>query len=109
MTIDSWIDVLEEGGFGLFEGMIQQDALEVLLNVNPAYYLWQALFFALSFAGAFLMWKLRKIGFHLYTMAQLLLLIIGKFYIPGLPFPTIPLLLSATFVLLYARNLRVMS
>ena len=107
-TFDNLVIAMEQGAFDIFRGAIEMEAVDLLLHVNPAYYLLQAVFFTLSFAGATLMWNLKKAGFHIYTVAQLLLLIIGKIFIPSLPFPLFPLLLAATFVFLYARNLRYM-
>ncbi len=108
LTIDSWAGILEEGAFEMFEGQLEMEAIELLLNVNPTFYLLQAVFYAMAVYGAYMMWNLKKAGFHIYTVAQILLLIISKVYMPSLPFPLIPLLLSSTFVLLYARNLRFM-
>lgn len=108
LTIDSWEAAVENGALDIFQGRIEMEAIKILLEVQPSYFLFQAIFFALSFYGALLMWNLKKVGFHIYTVAQILLLIISKIYIPGLPFPLIPLLLSSTFVLLYARNLQLM-
>ncbi|MEJ2594467.1 MAG: hypothetical protein P8100_04930 [bacterium] len=108
LTQDAWIEAMEEGAFEVLKDTLEIEAIELLLHVNPTYFLMQTLLFALSITGAWLMWKLKKAGFHLYTVAQILLLIIGKIYIPALPFPIIPLLIVATFVTLYARNLRYM-
>jgi hypothetical protein len=108
LTLDSLIAAYEEGAFDIFEGKLQLEAIETLLNVRSSYYLLQALFFSVSFYGALMMWKLRKIGFHLYTIAQIVLLILGKVFIPSLPFPLVPLLIMVTFVILYARNLQFM-
>lgn len=63
----------------------------------------------LSFAGAYEMFRLKKKGFHLYTMAQIMLLIIPKVFIPSLPFPFFEMMISAIFVLLYFKNLQFMS
>jgi hypothetical protein len=108
LTQDAWIEAMEQGAFEVLKDTLEIEAIELLLHVNPTYFLMQTLLFALSITGAWLMWKLKKAGFHLYTVAQILLLIIGKIYIPALPFPIIPLLIVATFVTLYARNLRYM-
>lgn len=57
------------------------------LSQMPQYYFFiTALFWALSFYGALAMWKLRKTGFHCYTLAQLIILlltvvILGKAYV----------------------------
>ena len=47
------------------------------LSQMPQYYFFiTALFWALSFYGALAMWKLRKTGFHCYTLAQLIILLL---------------------------------
>lgn len=47
------------------------------LSRIPQYYFFiTALFWALSFYGALAMWKLRKTGFHCYTLAQLIILLL---------------------------------
>ena len=54
-----------------------------------------------SFIGAYKMFKLEKKGFHIYTIAQIMLLIIPKLFISSLPFPIFEMMISAIFVLLY--------
>jgi len=51
---------------------------------------------------------LKKAGFHIYTIAQILLLIIPKLFIPNLPFPGMELLISFLFVFYYSRFLKIM-
>ena len=107
-TLDNWKLAYENG---LLDGMgtlINDEAMQVFLHVNPDYFLIQSLFYLFSLSGALLMWNLRKIGFHLYTIAQILLLIAYNLYLSEQPFPLIPLLLSVTFILLYSRNLTFM-
>jgi len=79
-----------------------------LLNINPLFFLFQALLAAMALTGARLMWNFRKIGFHIYAMAQILILIIPKFFITGLPFPAFELSLSALFTYLYFKHLSLM-
>jgi len=54
-------------------------AFETVLNVNPMQYILNALLFVGSFVGVFYMWKLRKHGFHIYAIAQLLILVVAAF------------------------------
>ena len=61
-----------------------------------------------SVAGALLMWNLRKAGFHLYTVAQLIYLILPFIYFYGQTNPMLNIILTALFVYLYARNLQFM-
>jgi hypothetical protein len=44
----------------------------------------------------------------MYAIAQILILIVQQVYLPSLPFPLIPFLLTLTFILLYYRNLSLM-
>lgn len=108
ITIDDWKLAYENGLFESFDKLFQDEALQILMNVNPRFYLLQALIYVASLAGAMLMWNLKKMGFHVYTVAQILLLITYNLYLPSQPFPFLPLLLSITFILLYSRNLSVM-
>ncbi len=83
--------------------------LKPFFNVTPVFYLTQGLLSGVSLLGAILMWDLKKVGFHVYTIAQILLLIAPKFFIPGLPFPGMELLISALFVFYYSRFLKIMN
>jgi hypothetical protein len=83
--------------------------LSLFLNTNKNFFLYQGLLFIASFTGALLMWQFKKTGFHLYTLSQILLLIITTIYLPQLPFPYLDVMLTAIFVYVYAKNLRLMS
>jgi hypothetical protein len=108
LTIDEWKMAYDEGVFEVFESQLQMDAVELILTVNPMFYLLQAVLFLFSLIGAYLMWNLKKSGFHLYAIAQILLLIIYKVFMTSAPFPLIPMLITITFILLYYRNLQFM-
>lgn len=49
---------------------------EVMSQVPRPYYGGMALLSGLSLAGCLLMWRLRRVGFHCYTLAQLLMLLL---------------------------------
>ncbi|MBO4740973.1 MAG: hypothetical protein J5605_04925 [Bacteroidales bacterium] len=51
-------------------------AVDSLSRIPQYYFFITALFWALSFYGALAMWKLRKTGFHCYTLAQLIILLL---------------------------------
>lgn len=51
-------------------------AVDSLSRIPQYYFFITALFWALSFYGALVMWKLRKTGFHCYTLAQLIILLL---------------------------------
>jgi hypothetical protein len=107
-TIEDWKLAYENGLFDNLGKLFEDEALQILMNVNPGFYLLQSVIYLLSLIGAILMWNLRKTGFHVYTVAQILLLISYNLFLSSQPFPFIPLLLSVTFILLYAKNLSLM-
>jgi hypothetical protein len=83
--------------------------VDLLLETKPLFFLVTALFYAGSVVGAILMMQLKKIGFHVYTIFQILL-IIAPMYFMHLASPGIPeLFFSGLFVLLYSTNLKFMS
>jgi hypothetical protein len=108
ITIDNWKQAYENGLFDNLKGLLQEDAMQLIMNVHPNFFLAQAILYLFSLLGAVLMWNLRKPGFHLYTIAQILLLISYNLFMPSAPFPLLPLLVTVTFILLYYRNIYVM-
>ncbi len=93
------------------EAMVDQDgsgilaqSYELILKTSPAYYVCTSLVAAVSLIGVIYMWKLKKIGFHIYTTAQILLLAIPfLFKISGMQLSGI--LYTIIFVALYASQL----
>ncbi len=62
------------------------ETYETMLSISPWYYMASSLFFAIALYGAILMWRLRGMGFHYYTLSKLLLigaplLFIGRQYL----------------------------
>lgn len=80
-----------------------------IINIQPLFFLIQASLYIVSIYGAFQMFQLRKQGFHIYTIAQVILLIVPKIFIPVLPFPFFELMVSTVFIFLYYKNLEFMS
>jgi hypothetical protein len=104
------------GFYDLFVEIAQEFAtkfsipgIEILLETRPLFFLVTAIFYAGSLTGAIMMLRLKKIGFHIYTISQILLVIAPMYFMhlagPGLP----ELLFSGLFVLLYSTNLKFMS
>lgn len=60
-----------------------------------------------SFFGALKMWKLKKMGFYIYTIAQVLMLIVPVIF--GVPFSVMGAVFTALFIVLYGLNLKHMS
>ena len=105
-SIDIIRSYYENGNFDFLAESMDLTALELLINVNSSYFLFQALIFALSVYGAYLMWNLKKIGFHIYTIAQIVLIILTQVFITELPFPFFELMISLIFITFYAKNLQ---
>lgn len=82
--------------------------LSMFLNIDKNFFLFQGILYVLSFTGAFMMWKFRKIGFHFYTLAQISLLIVGSLFLRGMPFPWFDILITGMFVYVYAKHLKLM-
>ncbi|MCX6233063.1 MAG: hypothetical protein NTZ33_16160 [Bacteroidetes bacterium] len=62
-----------------------------------------------SIFGAYKMWKLQKNGFHFYTVAQLLMLMLPMIFIHGEKLNVVEVLITALFILYYARFLKLMA
>ena len=103
LTIEPIKQLLEQQDTYTFLGT--EINMDFLLDISPMFFLLQSLTLIVSIIGAYQMWNLKKIGFHLYTISQIILLILPKLYINGLPFPTFELIISASFVYLYSKNL----
>ena len=108
LSIDSLRIAFDEGLFNAFELQLEEDDLKMFLSVDSSFFLFQSLLYSASLLGAYMMWKLRKQGFHLYAISQILVLIIYKVYLSSAPFPFFSMLLTITFILLYYRNLQFM-
>jgi len=106
MSIDIIREYYENGMFDFLAEDMDTGALETLLSINASYFIFQAFLFALTIYGAYSMWNLNKVGFHIYTIAQILLLILPQAFLPELPFPTFELIISLIFITLYSKNLK---
>lgn len=63
----------------MFDAMM--DNMAAQLSVSPTYYLILALLFIGSLTGVIKMFKLQRIGFHIYSISQLLMLIAAVVYV----------------------------
>jgi hypothetical protein len=87
----------------------QLPGLDMILEGKSMFFGISALIYAGCISGAILMWKLKKAGFHVYTIFQILL-ILAPMYFFHLPSPSLlDLILSGTFIILYSSNLKHMS
>lgn len=80
------------------------DTMNVFANIKPVYYLFILLLFVASLVGVLRMFKWNKTGFHIYAIAQMLILIVSSIYRYPLMHPspfTTDLLLTAMFIAVY--------
>lgn len=105
LTIDIIREYYQSGAFDLLTKDMDTDVLGLLLSANSMYFVFQAALFGITIYGAYLMWYLKRVGFHIYTIAQILLLILPQIFLPEIPFPTFELLISLVFITLYAKNI----
>ena len=101
--------------FDTFLSMVQAVAksmnltgIEMLLDAKPVFFLCNSLCYAISFAGAWMMFNLKKTGFHLYTIAQILLILAPMYFLKLTGPSVLDLVLSGIFVILYSLHLKFM-
>ncbi len=85
-----------------FQGM------EMIRSLSRQFFLVNFVLSALSLGGAVLMWKLKKAGFHFYAGAQIFILLLPLVF-KETPFSIFSVIISASFILGYATNLKYMS
>jgi hypothetical protein len=79
-----------------------------ILNAPREFFFISLVLSAFSLFGALLMWRLRKAGFHFYTSAQIITLLLPFIYFGSETNPLLNILVTAFFVYLYSRNLKFM-
>lgn len=104
-------DAREQGMSGIAH-MFDQ-LVDMSYHINEHFYgnLLMALFItATGFAGAFLMWQGRKLGFHAYIVYNLLQIVIIYLWVPVESVPIVsPIfgsIMSGLFIFMYSRNLK---
>lgn len=85
-----------------------RELIELLLSAGRWFFIFSALLYGISFTGAILLWQMKKIGFHLYTISQILLLILPMAYIKGFPMAAGTIFLSVLFIWGYSGFLKFM-
>ncbi len=96
------LENLEESTFNL-------EDFQPILEMPSEFFQFNALFFIIAFVGSILMWNLKKIGFHIYSLAQIALLFIISVFNPLNSFPLAEILITSLFILLYYRHLKFMN
>jgi hypothetical protein len=81
---------------------------DMMMSGGRRFFFTGFILYSTSLFGAIFMWKLRKIGFHLYTGAQVFIVILPSAFIPAYPFSMLSVLVTAAFVIAYAVHLKLM-
>ncbi len=103
LFLDNIINSLLETGIDFYTSVA-----DALLLMPKSYFASELILSVGSLTGVLFMWRLKKIGFHIYTISNLLILGlplffgIGSFNFFSLIFPTGP------FIVMYAINLKQM-
>lgn len=85
-----------------------EQMLDLIEMAGRPFFAYMGALYAASLAGAIMMWKLRKTGFHFYVSSQLLMLALPLIMIDGYQIPFSTILLTASFILGYTLNSRFM-
>ena len=101
LSFDEMVNLKDEMTFDLPE-------FDLMMSGGKRFFLTGFILYTLSLFGAIYMWKLRKIGFHLYTVAQLFILILPVVMIPAYPLSWLSILVTGAFVAAYGIHIKVM-
>ena len=68
---------------GMDESMVDAVMAQMTFraSISPVFYLWTFLLYIGSLVGVLQMFKLQRVGFHIYSISQLLILIVGVVYV----------------------------
>lgn len=80
-----------------------------LLAFGKRFFLTGFFLYSISLYGAIKMWNLKKYGFHLYTAAQILIVLLPAFLPGSAQISLFAILITITFILAYAANLKFMN
>ena len=105
---------LEKNGFAYmginFTKAMKDDfksMLDLILSRPREFFLFYLICSVGAFYGTLQIWKLKKTGFHIYTISQLMIIIISMIYI-GISVSSGTTFLTGAFIMLYAMNLKYM-
>lgn len=102
LSYNMLFETYESGGLNL-------PGTDLIFSYTKSFFFVSSIFYSISLAGAIRMWRLKKVGFHIYAIAQILLLIIPTLYIKTSQFPLPAVLITSAFILFYYRHLKYMN
>jgi len=98
---DGLLEMMEQSTFPEQQELV----IAMIKNSDRIFFLLIGLLNIASLTGAIFMWKLHKGGFHLYTISQLLILVIPFFLVAGYSITLSNAIITAVFILAYAVNI----
>ncbi|MFC2101223.1 hypothetical protein ACFLRZ_05275 [Bacteroidota bacterium] len=107
LSYNTLVETIENGELPAMYDMII-DNMTLLLSGGVYYFMLSFLFFGTSLFGAIFMWQLRRMGFHIYTISQILILILPALFLQGQGISILSFFFTGLFIGLYAINLKVM-
>ena len=87
---------------------VEIPGFDMMMSGGRRFFITGFILYTFSWVGALQMWKLKKIGFHLYTGAQIFILLLPVIMIQSYQFSIFSLLFTAVFIAGYAINLKLM-
>lgn len=85
--------------------MDNEGILALIKNAGRHFFLAMTVLYLISFTGAVMMWKQNRKGFHFYTIAQLMMLLIPFFMVTGYTVPLPNALITSVFIGAYGLNM----
>jgi hypothetical protein len=101
LSYDEVQNIFEDYNFDLPE-------LELIFSGGKTFFIGGFVLYMLSLSGAMQMWKLKKIGFHFYTAAQIFILLLPVVMLKSYPFSFIGLFITAAFIYGYYSQTKFM-
>ena len=101
LSFDEMITIIED-----YE--VDIPGFDMMMSGGRRFFITGFILYTFSWVGALQMWKLKKIGFHLYTGAQIFILLLFIIMVPSYTFSIFSLLFTAVFIAGYAINLKFM-
>jgi hypothetical protein len=109
LIYDAIPELAESDEFIQFPGMEKEFLLDFLQSGGPNFFLLTSIFYAASLVGVYFLWKLNKKGIHFYAISQIVILLLPLIFIDPKLSVLPGLILTAVFIWLYSRYLKIMS
>ncbi|MDO9510882.1 MAG: hypothetical protein Q7J34_03915 [Bacteroidales bacterium] len=90
------------------DGTLEYPGLELIMGAGQRFFVIGAILAFFSWLGVSFMWRLKIVGIHIYTAAQLLMVALYSVTIKGYQYVLFDFLLAGIFILLYWRFRAVM-